>query len=99
MAVFFDRRFDHGPQIFAGLGSGNPGDLGKSGNYPLGRSEFLARFEAAALGGDEYAHRDHLRTVWLYLRQRGREEAESAVRDGIRRLSPPMARPGATTRP
>lgn len=60
----------------------------------LSDTEFLARFEAAALGADEYAHRDHLRTVWLYLRQRGREGAESAVRDGIRRLSAAHGAPG-----
>ena len=56
--------------------------------------EFLARFEAAAFGAAEYGHRDHVRTVWLYLRRCGREQAEAAVRDGIRRLSAAHGAPG-----
>jgi hypothetical protein len=57
-------------------------------------AEFLARFEAAALAPAEYGHREHIRTAWLYLRERGRDEALAAVRHGIRKLSTAHGAPG-----
>ncbi len=57
-------------------------------------AEFLSRFEAADLSPAEYGHREHLRTAWLYLRERGAGEALAAVRDGIRKLSTAHGAPG-----
>jgi hypothetical protein len=50
-------------------------------------AQFLARFEAAAFGAAEYGHREHVKTVWLYLQDRGEEATGEAVAQGIRRLS------------
>jgi hypothetical protein len=57
-------------------------------------AELLARFEVAALSPAEYGHREHVRTAWLYLRERGAEGARAAVCDGIRRLSAAHGAPG-----
>jgi hypothetical protein len=48
---------------------------------------FLARLERAELGHREFGHREHLRAVWLYLRDRPLGAALDAMRDGLRRLS------------
>ncbi|MFA6957467.1 MAG: hypothetical protein WC538_16470 [Thermoanaerobaculia bacterium] len=33
-------------------------------------SELLERFETAALSGEEFPHREHVRVAWIYLRER-----------------------------
>ena len=43
--------------------------------------EFMQAFEAATL--NEFAHRDHVRMAWLYLRKYGTEAGLVKIREGI----------------
>src|SRR5262249_12648590 len=48
---------------------------------------FLAAFEAAAIPRERWAHRDHVRVAFLYLRDHPFEEALSRIRSGIQSLN------------
>ena len=50
-------------------------------------SEFLERFEAAAIPKEEWRHRDHIRMAFLYLRDAPLDEAIASIRKGIRALN------------
>jgi hypothetical protein len=49
--------------------------------------EFLAAFESAAIPSDRWAHRDHVRVAFLYLRDLPFDDALARIRSGIRRLN------------
>jgi hypothetical protein len=50
-------------------------------------SEFLQAFEAAAIPGERWAHRDHVRMAFLYLRDHSFAQALARIRSGIRALN------------
>lgn len=50
-------------------------------------SDFLARFEAAAIPHEAWTHRQHLRMAFLYLRLYGFERAIERMHAGILRLN------------
>jgi hypothetical protein len=56
--------------------------------------EFLARFEACTIDARAFGHRQHIRMVWLYLRQEESSGAWERVRAGIRRLASAHGSPG-----
>src|SRR5262249_31065336 len=48
---------------------------------------FLAAFEAAAIPGAEFGHRQHIRLAWLYVRRDGPARAALRLSAGIRRFA------------
>jgi len=55
---------------------------------------FLHDFESSALAPGEFHHADHIRVVWLYLRQYPVTEVLSRVSDGIKRFATKCGQPG-----
>jgi hypothetical protein len=60
----------------------------------LSGEEFLARFEAGGFGAREYGHREHVRTVWLYLQRLEAAEVVVAIARGIHKLAEAHGSPG-----
>ena len=55
--------------------------------------ELLAKFEAAALAGSEFHHREHVRVAWLYLRHLPLLVAAARFHGGLVRLAAALGVP------
>src|SRR5215218_10103012 len=55
--------------------------------------ELICGFETGSLAPARFAHREHLRLAWCYLRRFGREETERRLRDGLRAFAARAGKP------
>jgi hypothetical protein len=57
-------------------------------------AEFMRRFEAGAIAGDSFHHRDHVRAAWLFLRHYPVLEALRRFTEGLKRIAAVQGKAG-----
>jgi hypothetical protein len=55
--------------------------------------EFIERFENCTLVGADFHHRDHVRVVWLYLRENSVLETLARFSEGLKRFAAANGKP------